>query len=62
MSSASSAAATSGVGLRLRALLGVVVGPGDLLQLEGAALADAALIGVGEAAGIEHHAGERPAG
>ena len=49
---------TRGSFLRLGALLGVVVGPGELLQLEGAALADAGAIGAGEAAGIEHHAGE----
>ena len=46
------------VALRFRALLGVVEGPGRLLQLEGAALPDALAIGVGEAAGIDHHRGE----
>ena len=41
--------------LRLRAFQAEVVGPGHLLQLERAALADAVGVGVREAAAIQHH-------
>ena len=47
-----------GIGERVRAFLRPVIGPGRLLELEGAALTDAAREGVGEAAGIENHAGK----
>ncbi|MCY1391528.1 hypothetical protein D9M71_63730 [compost metagenome] len=43
------------VGLGRRAFLGLPEGPGGLLQLERPALADAALVGVGEAPGVQHH-------
>ena len=58
MSSASRALRDERIVLRLRALLGVVVGPGELLEFERAALPDAGAIGAGEASGIDHHAGE----
>ena len=41
-----------------RAFQGRLIGPGHLLQLERAALADAVLVGVGEAAAVEKHRGD----
>ena len=50
--------ADEGIVLSLGAFLGVVVGPGELLEFERAALPNAGAIGAGEATGIENHAGE----
>ena len=44
-----------GVGSGLGALDGLAHGPGGLLELEGPALPDAALVGVVEAAGVHEH-------
>ena len=43
------------IGLGERAERRLFVRPGCLFQLKGAALARAAAVGIGEAAGIEHH-------
>ena len=43
------------IGLGERAERRLFVCPGRLFQLKGAALARAAAVGIGEAAGIEHH-------